>query len=56
MTNQNRQLKRVFGVACRIDVDGDDIHVTVERSRDGFPIGELRCVSHSSLSPVREVK
>lgn len=52
----DRQLKRVFGVGCRIDTDGDDMHVTVNRERDGYPIGELRCISHESLSPVREFK
>ena len=51
----NRQIKRAFGVSCQIDVDGDDIHIYVNRRRDGYPIGEMRCVSHESLSPVREV-
>ena len=23
-------------------------------SRDGYPIGEMRCVSHASLSPIRK--
>lgn len=52
----NRQIKRAFGVNCRITTDGDDLHIEVERERDGFPIGSMECVSHESLSPVRKGK
>lgn len=48
-----RQIKRVFGVRCRIETDGDDLRIDVTRQRDGYPIGEMVCVSHESLSPVR---
>jgi hypothetical protein len=34
-----------------IDTDGDDLTIYVNRSRDGYPCGELQCVSHESLSP-----
>lgn len=47
----DRQIKRAFGVRCRIEVDGDDISVYVTRQRDGYPI--VYCESHESLSPVR---
>lgn len=50
----DRQIKRVFGVNCRISTDGDDMVVYVTRERDGYPIGEMHCVSHLSLSPVRK--
>lgn len=50
----DRQIKRAFGVTCRISTDGDDLTVYVERERDGYPIGEMHCVSHASLSPVRK--
>lgn len=49
----DRQIKRAFGVTCRIETDGDDTHIEVNRARDGYPIGEMTCVSHESLSPVR---
>lgn len=49
------QLRKVFGVGCRIDTDGDDLRVTVNRASDSYPIGELRCESHTSLSPIREL-
>lgn len=47
------QLRAAFGVRCRLDVNGDDIHITVDRERDNYPIGELYCTSHDSLSPIR---
>jgi hypothetical protein len=47
------QLRQVFGVGCRIETDGDDLSIYVNRSKDGYPIGELRCTSHDSLSPIR---
>lgn len=47
-----RQLRRVFGVDCPIEVDGDDVRITVTRERDGYPIGELECTSHTSLEKV----
>jgi hypothetical protein len=49
----DRQLKSIFGTRCRIDTDGDDLNITVTRQRDGYPLGELHCMSHSSLSPIR---
>ena len=50
----DRQIKRTFGVRCRIDTDGDDIHIIIDRQRDGYPIGPMTCTSHESLSPVRK--
>jgi len=37
-----------------IEVDGDDLHYYVRIAEDGYPAGELFCVSHESLSPIRE--
>lgn len=53
-TPTGRQIKRAFGVTCRIDTDGDDLTIYVNRARDGYPIGEMYCTSHTSLSPVRK--
>ncbi len=50
------QIKRVFGVSCAIDTEGDDVVVYVNRASDGYQIGQLHCTSHESLSPIREVK
>mgnify|MGYP006935512364 CR=1 FL=1 len=50
----NRQIKRALGVRCRIETDSDDVYIAVNRARDGYPLGELQCESHASLSPVRK--
>lgn len=51
----DRQLRRVFGLGkIQLDTDGDDLCIYVNRARDSYPIGELICVSHESLSPIRE--
>lgn len=53
----NRQLREAFGLDPRvkIDVDGDDLAIYVSRARDGYPIGEMFCTSHESLSPVEAI-
>lgn len=52
----DREIRKAFGVRCQITVEGDDLTYYVNRSSNGYPIGELRCVSHSSLSPIRELR
>jgi hypothetical protein len=49
----DKQIRKVFGIRCRFDTDGDDRNIYVRRERDGYPIGEMFCVSHESLSPIR---
>lgn len=53
----DKQIAEAFGLVknTRIDIDGDDtcIYVTLA-SQAGYPIGELICMSHDSLSPVGE--
>ena len=36
----------------QIECDGDDMTIYVARSRDNYPLGEMRCISHKSLSPI----
>ena len=50
------QLGRIFGTRATLDTEGDDTHIYVNRASDSYPIGELYCFTHESLSPVREVK
>ena len=45
------QIKRAFGFTGKISTEGDDVMVYVNRASDGYPIGEMNCVSHQSLSP-----
>ncbi len=37
----------------KIETEGDDMTIYVNATKDGYPIGELRCISHESLSPIR---
>jgi hypothetical protein len=52
----DKQIRQVFGLAnaLRLDTDGDDLTIYVNRERDGYPIGEIHCTSHESLSPIQE--
>ncbi len=49
----DKQIRAAFGVRCRLEMDGDDTHISVSRERDGYPIGEMYCTSHGSLSSIR---
>lgn len=48
----DEQVKEALGLDCDIETSGDDLLYTVDDA-DGRPIGELRCISHDSLSPIR---
>lgn len=48
------QIQNLFGTRSRLSICGDDLNIYVNRERDGYPIGELFCLSHESLSPIRE--
>lgn len=50
----NRQIKLAFGVTCQVETEGDDMRIEVTRKRDGYPLGNMVCMSHESLSPVRK--
>jgi hypothetical protein len=51
----DKQIKRALGIKprVRIETDGDCITIYVNASRDGYPLGEMYCTSHESLSPIR---
>ena len=51
----DKQIKEALGLSpnMRIDTDGDDLTIYVNRERDSYPLGELHCISHDSLSPIR---
>jgi hypothetical protein len=48
-------IRQIFGVTCQIETEGDDLDIYVNRRSDGYPIGEMICTSHESLSPIRTV-
>jgi hypothetical protein len=47
------QVKELWGDGVETDGNGDDLHYYFERCKDGKPVGEMFCVSHESLSPIR---
>lgn len=52
----DRQIRKALDLRpFKMSIDGDDTHIYVNRERDSYPAGELRCVSHSSLSPIRAI-
>lgn len=51
------QIRRAMGLnRFKLDLDGDDLTIYVNRERDGYPCGEMFCTSHESLSPIRKAK
>jgi len=41
------QIRKAFGVGCKVDIDGDDTIIYVDRARDGLPIGEMLLITHA---------
>jgi hypothetical protein len=39
----------------RIDTDGDGMSIYVNWAKNGYPLGEMHCVSHLNLSPIKRV-
>ena len=48
------QIRELFGTDAVDTNIGDDLTVYIDDETDGKPIGEMHCVSHESLSPIRE--
>ena len=51
----DKQIREALGLVedASITTDGDDLYIQVDASEDGYPLGELSCMSHESLSPIR---
>ena len=50
------QIRNALGLGrYKLDLDGDDLHIYVNRASNSYPEGEMYCTSHKSLSPIREV-
>jgi hypothetical protein len=48
------QIRRALSLRrFKLETDGDDLNITVNRAKDGYPLGEMYCTSHESLSPIR---
>lgn len=54
-TPTDAQIREVFGLKknVSIETDGDDTHIYINAGKDSYPVGELYCLSHESLSPIR---
>jgi len=49
-----KQLKSLWGWAGSVETEGDDIVIYLTDAKTGYPIGEMMCTSHASLSPIRK--
>ena len=50
----NRQIRKALDLrSIQLDLQGDDLTIYVNRSSNGYPLGEMHCISHESLSPIR---
>ena len=48
------QIRKALGLRrFKLELDGDDLQILVNRAKDGYPCGEMYCTSHDSLSPIR---
>ena len=53
----DKQIREALDIKPRIrlDLDGDDLTIYVNHASTGYPLGEMHCVSHKSLSPIEAV-
>lgn len=50
------QIREALGLGrYKIETEGDDLTIYVNRASNGYPEGELLCTSHVSLSPIRKL-
>lgn len=51
----DEQIREALGLrdSCQFETDGDDLTIYVN-TVDGYPLGELNCTSHESLSAIRK--
>jgi hypothetical protein len=50
-----RQIGQIFRLQrpSRFKLDGDHTRIYLSRASDEYPVGEMFCTSHESLSPIR---
>lgn len=48
------QIQQALGTRAKIACEGEDTVIYVNRESDGYPLGELNCVSHTRLSSSAE--
>ena len=49
------QIREALGIIpeAELEIDGDDLSIYVNHAPTGEPLGEMFCLSHESLSPIR---
>lgn len=52
---RDEQIREALDIlpAVKIECEGDDLAVYVKSAKNGRPLGEIHCTSHSSLSPIK---
>ena len=52
------QIREALSIKPRVHIstDGDDLAIYVEHESTSYPLGELLCTSHESLSPIRKAQ
>ena len=52
----DKQIREALNIKPRvhIDTDGDDLMIYVNHASTGYPLGQLFCISHKSLSPIEK--
>lgn len=51
------QIRRALNLRrFKLETDGDDLQIYVNRAKDSYPLGEMYCTSHDSLSPIRPIR
>ena len=52
----DKQIREALDIKedVKIETGGDGLYITVD-SEDGYPLGEMTCISHKSLSPIQKL-
>lgn len=45
-------IRKALGITCKIETDGDDRHITINREKDGYPLAELDIVRYEEIESV----
>ena len=50
-----KQIREALDIRERVwlEFEGDDMAIYVSHKSTGYPVGEMHCISHTRLSPIR---
>lgn len=51
----DKDIRNALDIKARVKIDtnGDDLNIHARHTSTDYPLGEMKCISHESLSPVR---